>query len=745
MSEIMTLHIGTDRVDGQPVIIPNAILKKHVAIVGDTGYGKTVALKVFIEEANMQGIPSVIMDPHGDLSEFARPFDHDMIKKMGGDIETCKKFEDSVEVRIWTPVRSKGLPLCLNPFVPPHDNEDSEIMASSWDLMAAGFTGIAGFNLSKPEGVEIKGYLVSLLQYASAMDILPSNFYELADLVEKPVLVRKTSGLNAIDFDARIVDLITNTTREKLARRFRVQETGVNHLMFTLGTALDFDVMCTPCDPKKTPLNIIYMNTLGSDDIKQNFMLEVGRRLYDWTTRQKCAKEEVKLIFAVDEVHNYIPPYPKNPPAKSILARLSAEGRKFGLSCIFATQNIKSVDYKIMGQASTLCVGKYKEPNNIKAVKNVLSEISSDTSAMADELPKLKEGQFQVVCNDVFDEPQPVKIRWLYSRHGDGTLSEDDVERFTTDAMRACVGNLGSGIKMSQSKSFQENIEEQKLLDSAEDELSEEISSEEIDHESHQNTNSANEDEIIDIDNQEFEMNLLGGFSLFKDGRDPLSVMLGITNILTTFVLLWASYGIASHTINNDSSTVTALISLGISMLAAGVLLSEILADGELSVIRKIRNRARPLQYLSLIWLWILWAILISKQIDLPYLIVPIEVVQTMMTAFVILEIGHRIRIGRIDWPEAGTLGEWAKGSLKSLTTMVQKTELETLRATSKELLYTFRLTMDGLIIVTLLLLINGYNGLEYFSSENWLVRILAIYVLLFASQLLVSFRNKQE
>ena len=77
----MALHIGTDRVDGQPVIIPNAILKKHVAIVGDTGFGKTVALKVFIEEAIMQGIPSVIMDPHGDLSEFARPFDHDMIKR----------------------------------------------------------------------------------------------------------------------------------------------------------------------------------------------------------------------------------------------------------------------------------------------------------------------------------------------------------------------------------------------------------------------------------------------------------------------------------------------------------------------------------------------------------------------------------------------------------------------------------------------------------------------------------------
>ena len=250
---------------------------------------------------------------------------------------------------------------------------------------------------------------------------------------------------------------------------------------------------------------------------------------------------------------------------------------------------------------------------------------------------------------------------------------------------------------------------------------------------------------MIGTGDQEFEMNLLGGFSLFKDGRDPLSVMLGITNIITTFVLLWASYHIASFTLNNNSSTVTALLSLGISMLAAGVLLSEVLADGELSVIRKIRNRARPLQYLSLIWLWILWALLISKHIDLPHLIIPIEAVQTMMTAFVILEIGHRIHIGKIDWPEAGTLGQWAKGGLKSLTVMVQRTELETLRATSNELLYTFRLTMDGLIIITLLLLINGHNSLEYFASDNWLIRILAIYVLLFASQLLVSFRNRAQ
>ena len=731
----MSLLLGHNRISESEVTLPTKILNRHIGLVGQTGSGKTVGLKVVIEEAALAGIPAVIMDPQGDLSQLIMGVDVDQVAANGGDAARAQKFSDMVEVRVWTPVRSKGLPICLNPFVAPSESLDDEQKISSWDLMAAGFTSIAGFNLSKPEGAEIKSYLVTLLELASDCEMLPRNFYQLADLVEVPHKLRTFSGMSATDFESRVVNLIPDSARDKLARRFRGQETGVNHLLFTLGTPLDFDTMCTPCEDGKVPINIIYMNTLSSQDLKQNFLLEVGRRLYDWTIRQKPKGDETKMIFAVDEVHPFMPPHPKNPPPKAILEMLAKQGRKFGLCCIFATQNISSVDYKIFGQAQTLCIGQFTKPQDIKKVKALLTIGNAKNTSMADELPKLKPGSFQIVSNLAFDEPQQVKFRWLYSTHQSGTLSEDDIEEYITDGLRACIERISSGEKMGTNlpemgHEDETTVEEDDLSDDVEHEV--EISEEE---------QHVSIDEQTEEDDQSFEMNLLGGFTLLKDSKDPLSVMLGVTNILTTLVLLWSSYLVASYSMQNEIVSIPLLLGLGISMLAAGVLISEILADGELAVVKKIRQRARPLQYLSLLWLWVLWFLLLSDQIPLDELIMPVEVVQTMMTAFVILEFSHRIKIGNIVLPKGKTISNLFSSSIQSVKTVVTTTELNELRNTSEQLFSSFRLVLDGIVAITLISILSGWDSIHIFSSESWMIRLLAIYAAMFLSQIITRMR----
>ena len=736
----MSLFLGHNRISESEVTLPTKILNRHIGLVGQTGSGKTVGLKVVIEEAALAGIPAVIMDPQGDLSQLIMGVDVDQVAANGGDAARAQKFSDMVEVRVWTPVRSKGLPICLNPFVAPSESLDAEQKISSWDLMAAGFTSIAGFNLSKPEGAEIKSYLVTLLELASDCEMLPKNFYQLADLVEVPHKLRTFSGMSATDFESRVVNLIPDSARDKLARRFRGQETGVNHLLFTLGTPLDFDTMCTPCEDGKVPINIIYMNTLSSQDLKQNFLLEVGRRLYDWTIRQKPKGDETKMIFAVDEVHPFMPPHPKNPPPKAILEMLAKQGRKFGLCCIFATQNISSVDYKIFGQAQTLCIGQFTKPQDIKKVKALLTIRNAKNTSMADELPKLKPGSFQIVSNLAFDEPQQVKFRWLYSTHQSGTLSEDDIEEYISDGLRACIERISSGEKMGTNlpemgHEDETTEEEGNLSDDAEneEEISEEIS-EEVQH--------VSIDDQTEEEDQSFEMNLLGGFTLLKDSKDPLSVMLGVTNILTTLVLLWSSYLVASYSMQNEIVSIPLLLGLGISMLAAGVLISEILADGELAVVKKIRQRARPLQYLSLLWLWVLWFLLISDQIPLDELIMPVEVVQTMMTAFVILEFSHRIKIGNIVLPKGKTISNLFSSSIQSVKTVVTTTELNELRNTSEQLFSSFRLVLDGIVAITLISILSEWDSIHIFSSESWMIRLLAIYAAMFMSQIITRIRT---
>ena len=719
----MDIYLGKNRTHNDDVSLPTSVFNRHIGLVGQTGSGKTVGLKVLIEEAALSGIPSVVIDPKGDLAQFIIENDISDIEQHGGDYERAKSFKDSVEIRVWTPVRSKGLPICLNPFVAPSEDLDEEEKISSWDLMAAGFTSIAGFDIGKPEGAEIKSYIVSLLEYANAAGKLPTNFYALADLVETPELVKHASKLSASKFNSRVVDLVTKSSREKLARRFRGQQTGVNNMLFTLGSPLDFDLMSTPCEDGKTPINIIYVNTLNSEDLKQNFIHEVGRRLYDWMIKLKPEGDETKLIFAIDEAHPYMPPYPKNPPAKKILEMLAKQGRAFGMGCIFATQNIASVDYKIFGQSQTLLIGQFTRPQDIKKVKDMLSVENSKVSTLADEVPKLKPGSFQLVNNLVFDEPQQVKIRWLYSTHKSGTTSEDEIEQNTSAELRKCIESLSRGEKIS-SYVPEDLVDDLSIQDDQVDDLPQ-------------------KEELKQTDtDDEFEMNFLGGFSLLKDSRDTLSVMLAITNILTSIVLLFTSYYLIEDAISSNNFPAVVIIGVVISLLSSIVLLAEILADGDLPVLAKLRKRAKPIQYVILIWLWVLWFLISSKEIEVQNIELPVEIVQTMMTAFVLLEFGHRIKIGNIVMPKGRNIPDIFSNSFISIKTVVTTTELDKLRATSEELMASFRLILDGIVIFTLLSVIGLQNTFEYFSSEEWLARVLSIYSLILISQLVTRSRS---
>ena len=158
------------------------VINRHIGLLGNW-VGNRRAEGIHRRNSS---VSSVIVDPQGDLSQFILGVDEEGVAAGGGDLERAKIFGENTEVRVWTPVRSKGLPLCLNPFVAPSDSLDEEQLISSWDLMAAGFTSIAGFNLAKPEGAEIKAYLVSLIELADKGNVWPKNFHQLADYVESP-------------------------------------------------------------------------------------------------------------------------------------------------------------------------------------------------------------------------------------------------------------------------------------------------------------------------------------------------------------------------------------------------------------------------------------------------------------------------------------------------------------------------------------------------------------------------------
>ena len=702
------MDIGTNRKSDEPVVLPTSILRKHVAMLGATGSGKTVAAKVLIEEATLDGVPSIIVDPQGDLARLAMIGDRATLGEKGGDTERSRLWEEKAEVRIWTPTRQKGLPICLDPFSPPTGELDDEAIIASWDLMASGFTVLAGYDVEKSLGGQIKAFLYQLLTESARLGCLPHDFVSLSEIVANPGLMIE-EGAELSRVTEIIEGYIKDPVREELSRRYNALNSGVSQLLFSLGVPMDIETLLEPSKEGKVPVNIFYLKSLGSDDLRQSFLQELGRRLYDWMLNQKAGEKETKLLFFIDEVSNFLPSDPRQPPAKQIIKLLFEQGRKYGLSCALATQSVANVDYKILGQANTIFIGHFKYKQDQSKIADLLKVGGADIG-LVDELPNLLAGQFQIVCPDVSKVPIQVKTRWLYTDHGT-PLGENDVEDLTPQSLRDWAKERSVTHSHSATPP---------AIPLSREQMSKGISENETPFESH----------------------LMGGLMLLKDPKDPLSVMLGLTNLLTAFVLLSTTFILGNSWINGDNSGWLLLVGSLLSLGSCAVLIIETLLGDEKSLVQRIRKRARPIQYLVLIWIWILWFGNKAEWFDLSWATMLVDIAQTAVTLFVVLEMSHRIRLGKVQMQfDLNPLG-MMKEAMHGMKLLLSKTEIAVMRATSTQVMQSLQ-SLTEIITLCLLGMIIFDFGITTDSVlfSEIMLRLFSLYALQIAARWYVFYR----
>jgi len=706
------LFIGRNRDTEHEVNIPTSILNKHVAMLGSTGSGKTVAAKIIIEEATISGIPSIVIDPQGDLARLCMMGDRKIIAEQGGSSDRARMFEDKVEVRIWTPTKESGLPICLDPFQPPVGDLRPADLQAAWDMMASGFTILAGHDVEKKNsGAQVKAFLYELLTESARCGQLPTDFVQLANLVAEPSLLQAHGAS-----EERIVEIdsgyIKSVVREELARRFNSLDSGVSQLMFSLGVPMNIETLLQPSVKGKTPINILYLNSLGSDNLRHSFLQEFGRRLYDWMLNQKVDSDETNLVFFIDEVAPYLPPDPRRPPAKDIIKLLFKQGRKYGLSCILATQNVADVDYKILGQANTRFLGRFQDKQDISKIRDLLKVGKGGNEEMVDELPNLKTGEFQLVSPDFSDKPTSVKLRWLYTDHG-SALGEDEVEQLTPKSLRSWADNLSKTPIQAKLPPAIPLTRKQRLGG-------------------------------IEEHQQPFESDLMGGLMLLKDSKDPLSVMLGITNLLTSVTLFLSTLMLADAWLDGESSSIIVTLGILICLISCVAVIIETFLADDIVLVKKIRRRSRPLQYFILVWIWFLWFGGRSELFDLGAVGLLVNVTQTVTTMFVILEFAHRLKLAKLsiqlDWNPV----ELMKESLHSLKMVISNSQLEIMRATSKEIMKSLQSITEIFTIIVLVVLVSGMTET---STDSVLfnevsLRLLTIYVLQASARAIVARRT---
>ena len=426
MTKKRQLGLGTTK-DGD-FKLPLNTLQRHLGSFGSSGSGKTVASKVLIEELAISGVPVIAFDPQGDIASLAMPEDDSVLKEKGVDLKKREAFLQNVEVLIWTPGIDKGLPICINPLqfedIQDLSNQDRTRLFS---VTAKNIVSLIGYDLGSDDGKTAEAILETVFNHSSSAGTALKNFPELSGVLSDPP-------------DA-VMDVVKGVASSKfldgLIKKINLLNVGSRKLIFQNGMPANIDALIGKDSPSgKTRVSVIYLNALHTAEEKEFFIASIAQSLYRWMLKNplKGGQDGLQCALFLDEIAPYIPPV-KKPACKESLELIFRQGRKYGVSCIIATQSPGDVDYKAIGQFSSFTLGTLNTKQDIANVKRRLESVApKEVDFIIKKLPALQPGEFLFVSPDAFDSVQELSVRWLLTKHT--VVSEDQLKNLIEDNHR---------------------------------------------------------------------------------------------------------------------------------------------------------------------------------------------------------------------------------------------------------------------------------------------------------------------
>ncbi len=405
----LSINLGSSVEEG--FVFSFESLKRHVIGFGSSGSGKTVAFKCLIEELALSNIPIIAVDPQGDIASLGLMATESDLKKHNLSLNKKKEYEKSVEVVIWTPGSAKGIPLSTNPIKFDkvkllNDEERTKYLFHT----AKNICFLAGYDSEGDDCKTVEVILNILFEYCIKNNIKMDSLSALIDFLGK-----------IPDNAQRKIDSISSPKIiSSLIKKLNILTLGANKLMFENGTPLDIDkLLGLDGSTKKTRISVIYLNSLNSFREKDFFISELTKSLYHWmlTKSDKEDSNSLKCGFFIDEISPYIPPV-KVTSSKIHLENIFRQGRKYGLVNLIASQSPGDVDYKAIGQFSTVILGALNTKQDIEKIKTRLNSVVPDESEnIIKKLPSLNPGQFIGVSPDNYEKAKLFNVRWLITRH----------------------------------------------------------------------------------------------------------------------------------------------------------------------------------------------------------------------------------------------------------------------------------------------------------------------------------------
>ncbi|HZK41395.1 MAG TPA: DUF87 domain-containing protein, partial [Clostridia bacterium] len=371
---------GGDQADF--MLLDSRDLVTHAMCVGMTGSGKTGLGICLLEEAAMDGIPAIVVDPKGDMgnllltfpdlepSDF-EPWIHPEEAEAQGmtlaemaaqkasiwrqgladsmqDGERIRALRQNAEFALYTPGGQFGRPLSLEGmFKRPEEAAmaDPELLQEVISTTATSLLHLVGITDADPVSSREHVFLSTLIQKAW-LDGHDVAIASLVNWINKPPF--KTIGVMDVD------TYLPEKDRFQLALRFNNLIASPAFAAFMEGEPLDIpSLLYTP--EGKPKISILTLAHLGEAERMFVVALLLNRMIAWMRTEQGTAS--LRALFYMDEVFGYFPPV-ANPPAKKPLLTLLKTARAYGLGLVLATQNPGDIDYKGLSNVGTWFVGR---------------------------------------------------------------------------------------------------------------------------------------------------------------------------------------------------------------------------------------------------------------------------------------------------------------------------------------------------------------------------------------------------
>jgi hypothetical protein len=381
LGDVGGAHVGSllsrekDRV---PVSLDmRAVTSTHLAVIANTGAGKSYLAAVLIEEMlkpyNRGAV--LIVDPHGE---------YDTLTEMMGHPEfTTPDYEP--KVRIFRPgdvkVRTSGLTLADLTYLLPNLSERMEYL--------------------------LRRAVRDVRTHSSSEKGAPDR-WTIGEL-----LIRLRQLGEGQDDESEESDDRYSSTAEALI--WRLQSVIEHSMIFDDFKTLDLKELFQPGRCSVLQLNEI-------DEREQQVMVAtLLRRAFRGRSQtdkgQVAGGDELHLPYPVfillEEAHHFAPAS-ADVVSTGILKRILSEGRKFGVAVGLISQRPGRLDADVLSQCNTQCLLRIVNPIDQNRVAESVETVGRD---LLSELPALTKGQV-IVAGEGVNTPVLCRVRPRHTRHG---------------------------------------------------------------------------------------------------------------------------------------------------------------------------------------------------------------------------------------------------------------------------------------------------------------------------------------